>query len=81
MEFYIIFFSIFIKAYFRDASGAVNSVKGIRLNVCDVAWRAPQLKVARKILNETVTGIQSDKSKSRQIDGKIYFKILFLNFD
>lgn len=59
-----------ISAYFRDASGAVNSVKGIRLNVCDVGWRPPQTKVARKILIETVTGIQSEKTKSKQIDGK-----------
>lgn len=66
------------KAYFRDASGAVNSVKGIRLNICDVAWRAPPLKVARKILNETVTGIQSEKMKSRQIDGRSIY--VFFNF-
>lgn len=57
-------------AYFRDASGGVSSVKGIRLNVCDVGWRPPQTLLARKLLTETVVASQCEKTKFIRIDGK-----------
>lgn len=59
-----------IAAYFRDVSGASSSVKGIRLNVCDVGWRPPQTLLARKLLTETVTASQCEKTKYLKIDGK-----------
>lgn len=59
----------FLSAYFRDATGAVTSVKGVRLNICDVGWQAPHTKFARKILAETVQSIQSEKIKSLRING------------
>lgn len=60
---------MFYVAYIRDAAGVSTSVKGIRLNFCDVNWRPPQTMVARKMLAETVTAAQSTKTKSIQIDG------------
>lgn len=67
-----------MSAYIRDATGVSTSVKGIRLNFCDVNWRPPQTLVARKMLTDTVTAAQSTKTKSIQIDGKIhiYFRSL-----
>lgn len=59
-----------VSAYFRDAVGAVTSVKGVRLNICDVGWQPPPTKLARKILAETVQSIQSEKIKSHRVNGK-----------
>lgn len=56
-------------AYFRDASGGITSVKGTRLNVCDVGWRPPQTLLARKLLMETVTGSQCERTRYIKIDG------------
>lgn len=56
-------------AYIRDATGALTSVKGIRLNFCDVNWRPPQSLVYRKMLTDTVTAAQTPKTKPIQIDG------------
>lgn len=61
-----------IVAYIRDANGATTSVKGIRLNICDVNWRPPQTILARKMLTDTVTATQSERSKSVQINGIFY---------
>lgn len=58
-------------AYLRDVAGSVNSVKGIRLNICDIGWRPPQPILARKILTETVTSSQSDKTRSVKINGNM----------
>lgn len=63
------FFSLFL-AYFHDTTGASNSIKGIRINVCDVAWRPPQTILARKMLTESVTSAQCEKTKHIKIDGK-----------
>lgn len=63
-----------VSAYIRDASGAVTSVKGVRLNICDVAWHPPHTKLARKILAETVQSIQSEKIKSQRINGNEWRK-------
>lgn len=63
-------------AYIRDAAGISTSVKGIRLNFCDVNWRPPQTLVARKMLTDTVTSAQSTKTKPIQIDGK-HFRYIF----
>lgn len=48
----------------------MSSVKGIRLNVCDVGWRPPQTLLARKLLTETVIASQCEKTKFLRIDGK-----------
>lgn len=60
-----------VTAYIRDATGASTSVKGIRLNFCDVNWQPPQTMVARKMLTDIVTSAQSTKTKTIQLDGKI----------
>lgn len=65
-------------AYIRDATGASTSVKGIRLNFCDVNWRPPQTMVSRKMLTDTVTSAQSTKNKPIQIDGKVKKKWLII---
>lgn len=62
-------------AYFRDATGQSTSVKGIRLNICDINWRPPQAIQAKKMLTDTVTVIQSEKVKTVQIDGKFFWLI------
>lgn len=46
------------------------SVKGVRLNICDLGWQAPHTKLARKILAETVQSFQSEKIKAQRINGK-----------
>lgn len=69
----ILFHFEFVIAYIRDATGASTSVKGIRLNFCDVNWRPPQTMVTRKILTDTVTASQPTKTKPIQIDGIIFW--------
>jgi len=50
-------------AHFRDVSGTVVSVRGLRLNFCDVEWRPPQTILARKMLNESVNNAHNDRTK------------------
>lgn len=50
-------------AHFRDVSGTSVSVRGLRLNFCDVDWRPPQTVLARKMLNESVINAHNDKTK------------------
>ncbi|EDV40855.1 uncharacterized protein Dana_GF10721 [Drosophila ananassae] len=50
-------------AHFRDVSGTSVSVRGLRLNFCDVDWRPPQTVLARKMLNESVTNANNDKTR------------------
>lgn len=50
-------------AHFRDASGTSVSIRGLRLNFCDVDWRPPQTVLARKMLNESVTNAHNEKTK------------------
>lgn len=64
-------------AYFRDTTGASHSIKGIRINVCDVDWRPPQTMLARKMLTEAVTTVQCERTKQIRIDGLI--KIILFN--
>ncbi|XP_055378418.1 trafficking protein particle complex subunit 8 [Condylostylus longicornis] len=54
-------------AHFRDTSGTSVSIKGLRLNICDIGWRPPQTTLARKMLNEAVTNAAFEKSKVSQI--------------
>nr|XP_014088536.1 trafficking protein particle complex subunit 8 [Bactrocera oleae] len=51
-------------AQFRDVSDTSVSIKGLRLNFCDVDWRPPQTVLARKMLNEAVTNAHNDETKS-----------------
>lgn len=46
-----------------------TSVKGIRLNICDVNWRPPQTMLARKMLTDTVTATQCERTSSIRVDG------------
>lgn len=49
-----VFFNIL--AHFRDSAAGVSvSIRGLRLNICDVDWRPPQTLLARKMLNESVS--------------------------
>ncbi|XP_005180658.1 trafficking protein particle complex subunit 8 [Musca domestica] len=50
-------------AHFRDVTGTSVSIRGLRLNFCDVDWRPPQTVLARKMLNESVTNAHNDKTK------------------
>ncbi|XP_068148703.1 LOW QUALITY PROTEIN: trafficking protein particle complex subunit 8 [Drosophila tropicalis] len=50
-------------AHFRDVSGTSVSVRGLRLNFCDVDWRPPQTVLARKMLNDSVTNAHNDRTK------------------
>jgi trafficking protein particle complex subunit 8 len=52
-------------AHFRDSAAGVSvSIRGLRLNICDVDWRPPQTLLARKMLNESVsTNTSYDKTK------------------
>ncbi|XP_017127642.1 trafficking protein particle complex subunit 8 [Drosophila elegans] len=50
-------------AHFRDVSGTSVSVRGLRLNFCDVDWRPPQTVLARKMLNESVTNAHNDRTR------------------
>lgn len=60
-----------LTAYFRDATAQSTSVKGIRLNICDINWRPPQAIQAKKMLSDTLNATQSDKVKTIQIDGNL----------
>lgn len=60
---FLCFYFIF-KAHFRDSSGVSVSIRGLRLNICDVDFRPPQTLLARKMLNEAVSAnINSDETK------------------
>ncbi|XP_067647513.1 trafficking protein particle complex subunit 8 [Eurosta solidaginis] len=50
-------------AQFRDVTETSVSIKGLRLNFCDVDWRPPQTVLARKMLNEAVTNAHNEKTK------------------
>lgn len=63
--------SWFFTAYIRDGNQVPTSVKGIRLNICDVNWRPPQTMLARKMLTDTVTATQCERTTTIRIDGKI----------
>ncbi|EDV97571.1 trafficking protein particle complex subunit 8 [Drosophila grimshawi] len=56
-------------AHFRDVSGTSVSVRGLRLNFCDVDWRPPQTVLARKMLNESVTNAHNEKTRLATIAG------------
>lgn len=43
-------------------------MKGLRLNICDINWRPPQTILARKMLNDSVTTAQCEKTKVVHID-------------
>lgn len=58
-------------AYIRDGNQVPTSVKGIRLNICDVNWRPPQTMLARKMLTDTVTATQCERTTSIRVDGNI----------
>lgn len=65
------FSKITSEAVFRDAQGVGISLKGIRLNISDVDWRPPQTMLARKMLNDAVSGIQCENTKIIHLaDGK-----------
>lgn len=55
-------------AHFRDTSGISVSIKGLRLNVCDINWRPPQTILARKMLNESVSSASCDKTKEIKVN-------------
>lgn len=63
------FHFLIILANFRDPSGGQSSIKGIRLNVCDVGWRPPQTVLAKKMLTEAVASFNCDKTKHIHING------------
>uniref|UniRef100_A0A1B0B6W0 Trafficking protein particle complex subunit 8 n=1 Tax=Glossina palpalis gambiensis TaxID=67801 RepID=A0A1B0B6W0_9MUSC len=56
-------------AQFRDVLATSVSIRGLRLNFCDVDWRPPQTVLARKMLNESVTNAHSSKTKVLNING------------
>lgn len=60
---------IIILANFRDPNGGASSIKGIRLNVCDVGWRPPQTVLAKKMLTDAVSSFNCDKTKLISING------------
>lgn len=55
-------------AHFRDTAGTSVSIKGLRVNVCDVNWRPPQTILAKKVLNESVSSAYGEKMKSIKLD-------------
>ncbi|KAG5681973.1 hypothetical protein PVAND_011372 [Polypedilum vanderplanki] len=61
------FSKISTEAHFRDSTAGVSvSVRGLRLNICDVDYRPPQTLLARKMLNESVSN-NTDYDKTREI--------------
>lgn len=60
---------------FRDSLGAAVSLKGIRLNICDVDWRPPQTILARKMLNDAVSTVQCENTKTIQLEDKLSVEI------
>ncbi|XP_055701320.1 trafficking protein particle complex subunit 8 isoform X2 [Phlebotomus papatasi] len=64
-------------ASFRDSSGTSVSLKGTRLNICDVAWRPPQTVLARKMLNDSVLTSQCDKTRAVHVDDTTTLDIPF----
>ncbi|XP_062542620.1 trafficking protein particle complex subunit 8 [Armigeres subalbatus] len=55
-------------AHFRDTAGTSVSIKGLRINVCDVNWRPPQTILAKKMLNESVTSAVGEKLRAIKLD-------------
>lgn len=62
-------------AYFHDPTGATNSIKGIRINVCDLAWRPPQTMLARKMLTDSVSSAQCEKTRPIALEDDICLDI------
>lgn len=57
-----------ILAHFRDNTAGVSvSIKGLRLNICDIEWRPPQTLLARKMLNESVSNNENFNEKTKEI--------------
>lgn len=55
-------------AHFRDSNAGISvSVKGLRLNICDVDYRPPQTLLARKMLNESVSSHTETSEKRQEI--------------
>ncbi|GAB0097816.1 trafficking protein particle complex subunit 8 [Sergentomyia squamirostris] len=52
----------------RDSGGVSVSLKGIRLNICDVSWRPPQTVLARKMLNDSVSNTHCEKTRLIHVD-------------
>lgn len=77
--FYKFYFNLYYlyQAHFRDTSGSSVSIKGLRLNICDVNWRPPQTILARKMLNESVTTAQCDKTRVIEINAHNHLEIPF----
>lgn len=57
---------------FRDAQGASVSLKGVRLNISDVEWRPPQTVLARKMLNDAVSSINCENTRTVHLEGGKY---------
>lgn len=57
---------------FRDAQGSSVSLKGIRLNISDLEWRPPQTVLARKMLNDAVSSINCENTKTMHLEGGKY---------
>lgn len=62
-------------AHFRDTSGTSVSIRGLRLNVCDINWRPPQTILARKMLNESVSSANCDKTREVQVNENVTLDI------
>lgn len=50
-------------AQFRDITGTSVSIRGLRINFCNVDWRPPQTVLARKMLNEAVTHNYDERTR------------------
>ncbi|XP_055625698.1 trafficking protein particle complex subunit 8 [Toxorhynchites rutilus septentrionalis] len=55
-------------AHFRDTAGTSVSIKGLRINVCDINWRPPQTILAKKMLNDSVNSAVGEKLKTIKLD-------------
>lgn len=62
-------------AHFRDTAGTSVSIKGLRVNVCDVNWRPPQTILAKKMLNESVTSAFSEKLRPIKLEDGTFVDI------
>lgn len=57
-----------LPAHFRDSNAGISvSVRGLRLNICDVDYRPPQTLLARKMLNESVSSHTESNEKPKEV--------------
>lgn len=62
-------------AYIRDSSGTNVSIKGLKINFCNVEWQPPSTNIVRKLLSDAVSSAQLYNLKTVNVNNNIVINI------